>query len=160
MKSWIILIALLYLSCAGTKKVAEEETPFEGGTKYDESFDPLSLDDDDIKISGTETVTVNDQQIKNNEKLKTEAILKQINGFRVQILATQNIETASLFEQEANERFQHQEQKIYLVFEAPLYKIRVGDCKDRNKAEIVRDLAKEYGYREAFIVKSKIQISE
>ena len=160
MKNWIILISVLYLSCAGTKKVPEQETPLQGATKYDESFDPLSLNDDDIEISGAESAIINDGQPEDNEKMKTESSLKQINGFRVQILATKNIETASLFEQEANERFQHQEQKIYLVFETPLYKIRIGDCKNRNEAELLRDLAKDYGYREAFIVKSKIQVSE
>ncbi|TFH01657.1 MAG: SPOR domain-containing protein [Calditrichales bacterium] len=86
--------------------------------------------------------------------------MKEVNGYRVQILATKNIETASLYEQEATERLQGYDHKTYLIFEAPLYKIRVGDCKTRLEAESVREIMEDYGYRETFIVKSKIRIME
>jgi len=71
-------------------------------------------------------------------------------------MATNNIGTASLTEQEATARFGPQGFKVYLVFEAPLYKIRVGDCLERNAAEELRDKAKDFGYGGAFVVKSKI----
>jgi hypothetical protein len=154
---FLIILPLLYLGCAGSKSVVEEESIPVETAKYDESFDPLSLNDDDIVIaspeitSSTETGDIQESNI---------ALPQEITGFRVQILATKNIETASLFEQEASERFQSQNHKTYLIFEAPLYKIRVGNCRSRAEAEALRDLAMGYGYRESFIVKSKIQIIE
>lgn len=154
---FLILLPLIYLGCAGTKTTVKEESTPAKTSKYDESFDPLSLDDDDIVIASTKVShSTKPDEIKDNSV----AIPREINGFRVQILATKNIETASLFEQEASERFQSQDYKTYLIFEAPLYKIRVGDCKMRSEAENLRDLATGYGYRESFIVKSKIQIME
>jgi hypothetical protein len=158
MKYFLIILVVLYMGCAGTREPVKEEPIVESLPRYDESFDPLTLNDDDIII----VAATNNQAQKTDPKtpVKQETVLKEINGFRVQILATKNIETASLFEQEATERFESLEQKTYLVFEAPLYKIRIGDCKDRTEAEQLRDTAKQYGYREAFIVKSKIQIQE
>jgi hypothetical protein len=159
MKYWIVLSALFLISCAGTKEVIQDDTPKQDIYPYDESFDPLTLDDDDIIIAGDESTRIIDNSIANpdTEKIST---LKEVTGFRVQILATKNIETASLFEQEASERFNNLDHKTYLIFEAPLYKIRIGDCKERALAEELRDQALQYGYRESFIVKTKIQIQE
>jgi len=146
------------MGCAGTSEPIKEEPVEEVKFQYDESFDPLSLDDDDIVIA---EASLTKKEIENKPVVIEEKIIpKEMNGFRVQILATKNIETASLFEQEATERFGSLEHKTYLIFEAPLYKIRVGDCKERAEAENLRDLAKQYNYREAFIVKCKIQFVE
>lgn len=156
---WFLFSALMLMSCAGTKEVVKEDTPLTVKYQYDESFDPLTLDDDDIVIAGDD-----DPQIIENSVDKpineNPLVIKEKTGFRVQILATKNIETASLFEQEASERFNNLDHKTYLIFEAPLYKIRVGDCEDRAQAEELRDQAMQYGYRESFIVKSKIQVHE
>jgi hypothetical protein len=146
------------MGCAGTKETVKEEPVVKTKPQFDESFDPLSLNDDDIIIAGAMVEKSNPENpvVVVDEK----TIPQEVNGFRVQILATKNIETASLFEQEATERFESLEHKTYLIFEAPLYKIRVGDCKERADAENLREIAKQYGYREAFIVKCKIQVVE
>ena len=156
---WIILPAIFIIGCAGTQEVVKDDTPVQDIYRYDESFDPLSLNDDDIIIAGDESIQVIDNST-NNPNPENPIVVKEINGFRVQILATKNIETASLFEQEASERFNNLDHKTYLIFEAPLYRIRVGDCRERSQAEELRDLALQYGYRESFIVKCKIQVEE
>lgn len=159
LKYLLLIATLLFMSCAGTKEVVKEETPIQDVYQYDEFFDPLTLDDDDILIEGHDQ-TSNIVTTQNNPDPEKIIAVKEVNGFRVQILATKNIETASLFEQEASERFGHLDHKTYLIFEAPLYRIRVGDCRERSDAEALRDLATQYGYRESFIVKSKIQVQE
>jgi hypothetical protein len=139
--------------------VVKDDKPLQDLYQYDESFDPLTLDDDDIIIAGDEYTQVIDNPGSNPDSAIIPT-MRELTGFRVQILATKNIETASLFEQEASERFNNLDHKTYLIFEAPLYKIRVGDCKKRTQAEELRDMALQYGYRESFIVKSKIQVQE
>jgi len=156
---WVLLSALFIMGCAGTQKVVKDDIPQQDIYKYDESFDPLSLDDDDIIIAGDENIEITDNS-GNNPKTEIPPVVKEMTGFRVQILATKNIETASLFEQEASERFTNLDHKTYLIFEAPLYKIRVGNCRKRAEAEELRDMDLQYGYRESFIVKSKIQVKE
>lgn len=158
MRFLILLPLLLLLSCSSSKEIVKADADNELPFKYDESFDPLTLNDDDIIIAGKNSGNDNTEQNKTDSDQQNQ--LKEINGFRVQILATKNLETASLFEQEAAERFQNNDQETYLLFETPLYKIRVGNCKHRSDAEYLRDLAIQHGYREAFIVPSKIQIYE
>jgi hypothetical protein len=138
----------------------KDDIPPQDTYRYDESFDPLMLEDDDILIAGDDNTAVIDNTLNNDPDTEAIVTTKEVTGFRVQILATKNIETASLFEQEASERFGHLDHKTYLIFEAPLYKIRLGDCKERPQAEELRDLAMQYGYRESFIVKTKIQVQE
>jgi len=158
MRFILIIVAMLLFSCAGTREPVKEEPVKETRPQYDESFDPLSLNDDDIIIAAS-TVKTPDQNSP-VEKIEEPKVQREATGYRVQILATKNIETASLFEQEASERFDPLGHHTYLVFEAPLYKIRLGDCKDRAEAEILRDTAVEYGYRESFIVKCKIRVED
>jgi hypothetical protein len=155
----LLAFFIFVFGCSSSKEVIKDDIPAKDVYKYDESFDPLSLNDDDILIDGNDDgpVVDNSQTVPDTEE---DIKLKEITGFRVQIFATKDIETASLFELEASERFSHLDHKIYLIFETPLYKIRVGDCKDRSQAEELRDLATQYGYRESFIVKSKVQVQE
>jgi hypothetical protein len=157
---YFVATLFLVLGCSSTKEVIKDDIPVQDTYQYDESFDPLMLEDDDILIEGDDNVAVVDPNPEGDPNTEVVLSTKEMTGFRVQILATKNIETASLFEQEASERFGHLDHKTYLIFEAPLYKIRVGDCKDRPQAEELRDLAMQYGYRESFIVKSKVQVTE
>jgi len=158
----VTILGLIFLAaCAGTRETVTEEKPSENKKfLYDESFDPRSLDDDDIVIGPAEQIEAGAEGStiaeKDPETTEDQARLKEVNGFRVQILATNNIETASLVEQEASDRFESNGHKTYLLFETPLYKIRIGDCENRADAEVLRDLAIENGYTGAFIVKSKV----
>ena len=156
MRYLILLLSVFIFACAGTKEPVKDTPPLEEKSRYDETFDPLSLNDDDIVIAPQSKIAPpannnNAPQITNTESSK-----RQINGFRVQILATSNIETASLTEQEAADRFDKLGHKTYLLFEAPLYKLRLGDCKTRQEAEQLREQALNFGYSGAFIVKTKI----
>ena len=157
MKYLIISIIVLFLAgCSGSKSVKKPDTQPE--TKYDESFDPMTLNDNDIVFpSITKNINANkDSSIAANDK---QDIQKEVNGFRVQIIATQDLEKATLLEEEAKSQFATSGHKTYLVFEAPLYKIRLGDFTTRNQAEDLKIQALRYGYRESFIVRTKVTIS-
>ncbi|MCB0281471.1 MAG: SPOR domain-containing protein [Calditrichae bacterium] len=156
----ILLISFTLFACSSTKQVQQPDDNV-SSEKFDETFDPNSLDDDDIIIAKhEETVSKTEADKVKTNPLDEKISYREANGFRVQILATKNIETATLTEQEAKDLFATMEHKVYLIFDAPLYKIRVGDVTDRNDAEEIRDTAKDYGYREAFIVPSKVNIPE
>lgn len=76
-----------------------------------------------------------------------------VEGFRVQVLATRDRFNAEKLQSELGEKIQH---KIYVIFEAPNYKVRIGNFIDRRKAENFRiELAKN-GYSSAWIIRTKI----
>ena len=160
MKILLLALTLLFIaSCSSSEKVVVKDEPRKDNP-YDESFDPNSLNDDDIvvhKFDNNATVIIENDQ--NFTASNTDQAYTEVKGFRVQIIATKSIETATLAEQEARELFEGQNHKTYLIFDAPLYKLRVGDVTTRDEAEKIRDMAKDYGYREAFIVPTKVNIS-
>ncbi len=154
-----LIVSIIWISCSGSKELQKKDTTTEQKIQYDESFDPLSLDDDDLILP---EIVLTSNQIKGNTSANDnngEAnIPKEANGFRVQIIATQDYEKATLLEEEAKNQFSILNHKVYLIFEAPLYKIRMGDFINRSDADELKTEAKSYGYREAFIVRTKIII--
>jgi septal ring-binding cell division protein DamX len=87
-------------------------------------------------------------------EVKETAPSKPLYGYRVQILATSNKEKADMFAKEAQARFK--DQKVYVEFISPYYKVRIGDFLTREEAEAFRAKAKSLGYFDAFIVESPI----
>ncbi len=156
---------MFFSACAPSGKVVkkEAEEPAAAAPKaYDESFDPLSLKDDDIKITEKETAppatSAKEEKTDTRKETLSEG-LQETDGFRVQLLATRNLETATIEQERAENQFKRMGHKIYLIFETPFYKLRVGDLLTRKQAEELREKAKQYGYDQAFIVRSKVQVT-
>ena len=156
----IILIAIV-LSCSSNKFGWKDETGSETGnertTGFIEDFDPLTLNDDDIVVPA-DREDASDEGIQRGETEKITPVDERstdemVQGFRVQLMATGDGEQAR--EERRSAVFNFQEH-VYLIFEAPLYKIRVGDCLNRREAEALRSEAIRKGFRDAWIVPSKV----
>ena len=155
----IIPLIIFIIGCTASQKtVSEQPEVQEKKSIYDESFDPLTLHDDDIVI-GKAKEAKKEERKPDQKKIPTEEktiISKEVDGYRVQLLATRSIESATLIKQKAEEQFRSHNHKVYWSFEAPFYKIRIGDVLKRTDAEVIRDLAKTLGYDQAFPVRSKV----
>ena len=161
----IFILAMLLGSCASSKKTVNEETKTKASARYDESFDPLSLNDDDIEIKANkERQPVRQKRIEaaavTESSDKPELPVKERDGYRVQLLATKSYEAATVAQQTAEEQFASFNYKTYISFEAPQYKVRVGDALTRSEAEEIRETARDFGYKGAFIVRSKVLVGE
>ena len=85
---------------------------------------------------------------------KNDSIQVDIEGFRVQVFATQDRKKAEDIKEELSFKF---DEKIYIIFEAPNYKVRIGNFLDRDDAEKLRmELVKE-SLSSSWIVRTKIQ---
>ena len=80
--------------------------------------------------------------------------ITEIEGFRVQVFATQDRNRADELQGELNIKFN---EKIYIIFEAPNYKLRVGDFLDRDDAELMRMKLVSSNFPSAWVVRTKIQ---
>ena len=80
---------------------------------------------------------------------------KVINGFRIQVLSTQNGEQAENMRMELISRVNN---SVRVIFEAPNYKVRVGAFTDRNDAERLRKQLYTLGYRRAWIVRARFTL--
>ena len=77
-----------------------------------------------------------------------------IEGYRVQILATKQLVNAEKLQKDLSSILN---QKIYIVFEAPNYKVRVGNFIDRSKAENFRKNLIKEGYQSSWIIRTRIE---
>jgi hypothetical protein len=84
----------------------------------------------------------------------TSAPPETLQGFRIQILATNNFDDANATRNTFSLTFP--ELWVYLVFEAPTYKIRIGDFLNRTEAKKLLDQFQSQGFKTAWIVPDRI----
>ena len=76
-------------------------------------------------------------------------------GYRIQIFES----TVSSIARAEAKRFQNiLGDSVYIDFEAPLYKLRIGNFIDRKKAERAIESIKRLGAKDSWIVRTKIDL--
>ena len=81
--------------------------------------------------------------------------LKINEGYRIQIFES----TVSSIARAQAKRFQNiLGDSVYIDFEAPLYKLRIGNFIDRKKAEEAIESIKRLGAKDSWIVRTKIDL--
>jgi len=116
-------------------------------------FDPNQLIDPEPKWPIISSPLNTENLLINNNELDSTQII--IEGFRVQLLATKE---ASKAEQLQKKLLDNLNQNIYIVYEAPNYKVRIGDFIDRRKAENLRKEMIKEGYTSAWIIRTRIKL--
>ena len=79
-----------------------------------------------------------------------------VDGFRIQVLATSSQEKADALKTELHSFYPNE---VYVIFEDPNYKVRIGNCSDRDEAEMLLLKVQELGYPTAWIVSTTIDVS-
>lgn len=153
----IVFFAILIVGCAGTKQVVKTNTPVEKEIVIKEDFDPATLNDYDFPIENKKQATEKpldiDEFLSGKAQLDSAATNQLVPGFRVQLLATRSRAEAQSIKREALLDF---EQYVYLVFNDPYYKIRLGDFQNRFQANDLQEVAITKGYAEAWVVRTMI----
>lgn len=155
MKMVLVFLGALFVSC-GVSRFGGKEAPLQrpDGRSYNEEFDPVPLDpeiivlprhEEEVKETARDPVTV--PQTPEAEGLE------MTQGFRVQLLSGKDAEAAMEAKRRAIFMF---EESVYLDFESPYYKLRVGDCLNREEAELLRRKAQRNGFSNPWIVPSRV----
>ena len=87
---------------------------------------------------------------------KTKTLIGTGDGFRVLVLTTDNIEEANQIK--ADVYFSQNTNEVYIDFEPPFYKVKLGDFDTQKIADDLRFKLNQLGYKEAKVVKDKINI--
>ncbi len=85
---------------------------------------------------------------------------KMVSGYRVQILVTTKFDSANAAKNLAQSilsQSDFQSQKVYIIYEPPNYKVRVGDFERLEEASLLRRFLIENGFRFAWIVNDRIK---
>lgn len=124
--------------------------------QYDESFDPLKLEEPETNFFQEETQRELQRSLRSDTRtLEDEEESDRLKGYRVQLVATPNYQEADSLISQVREEFQF-EANAYLVYDSPNYKIRIGDLRTRGEAEKLRNTAQNRGFRYAWIIPSQI----
>jgi hypothetical protein len=87
----------------------------------------------------------------------TDISLVDKEGFRVEVLATDDLEEANNMRSELRFRIR---QNVYIIFDPPFYRVRTGDFESRGPAENLSFKLKQLGYQESRIVSDIIKVQE
>ena len=85
-------------------------------------------------------------------------IIGTTDGYRVQVLSTDDIDEANLVRAEIYEQTSRKE--VYVIFEPPFYKVKVGDFTLKTEAEDLRFKLNQLGYTESKVVQETVNIFE
>jgi cell division septation protein DedD len=155
---------LFWLGCAGSAadRSAEPrvETPEKERVEQVETFDPADLGEyqhrDESALS-TEDVLDVEEFLKPGEGAEAATFGAKTTGYRVQLTATRN-------EQEArtvyNEAVMKLGGEVYMPFDDPYYKVRVGDYISRYRAETAQQQAIEKGFVDAWVVRTLVNVTQ
>jgi len=158
----LILLLLLVVGCSSTAKLngkKSTEKYKERPGVINENFNPLMLDREEIQIQktkNTETRSDNiDKLLQESDRGVQEA--EEVVGYRVQICAVSDEQQARSIQREAIINFI--DENIYLKYDAPYYKVRIGDCMTKHEAEQLQKLAISRGFSDAWVVRTKIKVN-
>ena len=161
-KYWIMLPALLYTiyGCSSSKQIVQEDSDSKQNktqnVKMDESFEPFKLNDYDLEITKKVEDTGDiDYTFLVAPNADTTARPTELPGYRVQIFSSTDQEEAQAVRKNAILKF---EDNVYVVFDNPYYKVRVGDCRSRYEADELQMSAEKKGYPDAWIVRTNVTI--
>ncbi|AFH49161.1 Hypothetical protein IALB_1451 [Ignavibacterium album JCM 16511] len=130
----------------------------------DENFDitpyrtEINLTDKKVDLGKSSGEIWYQYDVKDDASVKTKKIKGTMNGFRVQVIATDDLNEANKIQEELKVIKGNNE--IYSVFEPPFYKILLGDFKTSDEANSLRFKLNQLGYADSKVVKSTINLFE
>jgi hypothetical protein len=149
----------LFLSHCSAPQKSSRARAESGGVKnfelMNEDFDPLSLKDEDIVVEEVATSLPAADDEPENVASAVEDTL--VTGYRIQIIQTTDAEEAKNVQKDAILRFNDD---VYRVFDPPFYKVRVGNFLNWYDAEKIQKLAIQKGYRDAWVVRTKVNLKK
>ena len=83
-------------------------------------------------------------------------IINQVNGYRVQVFSTDNLQEADSIRTELY--LKTNQKAVYITFEPPFYKVKVGDFIKNSEAKDLSFKLNQIGYTEARVINDKINI--
>ena len=114
---------------------------------------PSDFDDNPPKFPTINLPSFSNQEVSDIDSSDMEINL--VKGYRVQIVISQNEEELKNLQNEIEKSI---DEKIYIIFELPNYKLRVGNFLNRKEAENFQNTIVQLGYRTAWVVPTMIEL--
>ena len=167
----MLLVSLSLMSCSSSHQIGKHGSSYAQSkvVSSDSSWLVAPLQNEDLRLSdqqyisfwsggnkvSTKPYTVATEGKPNNLTNIKSSVLRKTKGYRVQLFAGREQDRALDIKAAAESRFGI---SVYLVYEAPQYKVRVGNFVNRLQASELLNSIKLDGYRDAWIVRSQVEI--
>ncbi len=167
------LFVLLLTFCSAKPTIRFEEDKSEKSEKseipvksinFEEDFDispyrtEISLPHKKVDFKNPDDEIWYQYREKKNPVSKIKKITGTIIGFRVLVVATDDLDEANKIQEELKKIKGNNE--VYSVFEPPFYKILIGDFKNSDEANSLRFKLNQLGYSDSKVVKTTINLFE
>jgi len=159
-RALVIGAALCCFHCAASRPPAEDQGRAEARKtdkrplgEYEATLKPSDYDQDVEAVAQPRP----DEPARAQLELPKDSVFVQedvIQGFRVQIYSSASIDDAAQMKIIAMDKFR--EDSVYVVYDAPVYKVRVGDFANRYEANQILSEFIDKGFRDAWIVPDRI----
>jgi hypothetical protein len=158
----LCVLALLTAGCTSSRPFIREEEPKQEKPKEDkrslaEYEATLNPADYDQEVEVVEKAHVEEKKQQTPLKIPKDSLIVEeevVQGFRIQVFSSSGVDEATLMKDVVTRKFFGD--SVYMVYDAPVYKIRVGDFVNRYEANQRLPEFTEKGYRDAWIVPDRI----
>ncbi len=154
----ILAVSLLALIAGGCSGGSEAERPAsdEGDVnafiaKHEATFNPSRYNPDVSKVTTQENSLY---AALHSASVTTTAQPETIPGFRIQVILTQEIDQAMSIRDSLTNAFP--DELLYVVYDAPTYKIRIGNYREKSHASSLLKQLNKMGFLDAWIVPDNV----
>ncbi len=169
--TYVIISAIIFLAgCSASTGSRYEKTEKTNGNEDNEKV----IADEDFDITKYKT-KIEIETISNNEGLsdvwyeyennseetnfvQNRKIIGTVDGYRVLIVATDNMDEANSVRGEILTKIKRKE--VYISFEPPFYKVKIGDFTDITESNNLKFKLNQLGFTEARVVQETVNIFE
>jgi hypothetical protein len=149
-----LIVGILLLASCGAIKESEDDKKSNGNLKqYEATFRPSEYDQplsdffpEPHGPASKDTGSTSTNPLPQSQEL--------IQGYRVQIFATSNYDDVTKMKESVESQFP--DEWFYVVYDAPTYKLRVGNFLERYEADRFVRVITEKGYKDAWVVPERV----
>ncbi len=151
----IVFVALLYISSMSSaqEKQQTQKVIVLPLREYEATLKPSDFDEEPTALQQEHRA----EQLRVPIEISKDSVAvheEVVQGFRIQLFSSSNIDEATAAKMEAALKFISD--SIYVVFDAPVYKVRVGDFINRYEAnQRLPDFVAQ-GFRDAWVVPDRV----
>ncbi len=153
------VIALLLSGCGSSGSLqkdspspAEEKEQRVLLSRYERSFNPSDFDDEIAEVQKQHALEEERAAEHQRDSIVVESEFSQ--GYRIQIFASGSIDEANAMRMTAAQHIT--DDSLYVVFDPPVYKVRVGDFHTRAEANQRLGVVVGEGFTDAWVVGDRI----
>ena len=150
------LAILMLMGCKGAAELPPQGSTSSGLKefllKHEATFDPVRYDPDLARVGDAGSSS----RLESRQVVLT-ALPETTSGFRVQVLFTQDIDQATQLRDTLDSILP--DQWVYLVYDAPYYKVRVGNHEERTTATQLAKRLSSFGFKDAWVVPDNILLN-